>query len=349
MNSITSYLDLSQVVRLRLATDNCAADVCRRADENSPGGLPPLDNSTYFTAAQLAEINASVGGMADDGPLPESQMFVTGDTRGNENIELTVLQTLFLDNHNRIAAELQKENPTWTDRATLPEGPQAQHRRVSVDHLQRMDSRTCSGPMRCRHTRATTRTSMPAIANEFSTVAFRFGHSLLSGNVERQGNNGQAVAADVPLAEDFFDPDNSQRPGPAVDDRSGHGTDDDQHRRRAQGRRRRRRSGRRRAGDQRSARRTLQRGRAGRRLRAGFDRAGRATRPRQRHRVVQPGPRVAGTAGRDQLLADHEQREVQQELQEAYGNVNNIDAFEGGLAEDPLPAPTSGRCSRQSW
>lgn len=44
------------------------------------------------------------------------------------------------------------------------------------------------------------------IANEFSTVAFRFGHSLLSGGVERQGNDGQAVADSVSLSEDFFDP-----------------------------------------------------------------------------------------------------------------------------------------------
>ncbi len=71
--------------------------------KTSPGGMPPLDNTTYFTPAQLAAINASVGGMADAGPLPESDMFVTGDSRGNETIELTVLQTLFLDNHNRIA------------------------------------------------------------------------------------------------------------------------------------------------------------------------------------------------------------------------------------------------------
>ena len=44
------------------------------------------------------------------------------------------------------------------------------------------------------------------IATEFSTVAFRFGHTLLSDDLERQGNNGMAVAADVPLAADFFDP-----------------------------------------------------------------------------------------------------------------------------------------------
>lgn len=33
---------------------------------------------------------------------------------------------------------------------------------------------------------------------------------------------------------------------------------------------------------------------------------------------------------------------VQQELQQAYGNVNNIDAFEGGLAEDPVPGSDVG-------
>ncbi len=104
VNSITSYLDLSQVYGSDLATDNALRTFVGGQMKTSPGGLPPLDNSTYFTSAQLAAINASVGGMADAGPLPESDMFVTGDTRGNENVELTVLQTLFLDNHNRIAS-----------------------------------------------------------------------------------------------------------------------------------------------------------------------------------------------------------------------------------------------------
>ena len=34
--------------------------------------------------------------------------------------------------------------------------------------------------------------------------------------------------------------------------------------------------------------------------------------------------------------------QVQQELQAAYGNVNNIDAFEGGVAEDPVPGSDVG-------
>ena len=121
INSITAYLDLSQVYGSDLATDNALRTFVGGLMKTSPGGLPPLDNTTYFTPAQLAVINASVGGMADNGPLPESDMFVTGDTRGNENVELTVLQTLFLDNHNRIAAELQQENPTWTDQQLFQE------------------------------------------------------------------------------------------------------------------------------------------------------------------------------------------------------------------------------------
>ena len=35
--------------------------------------------------------------------LPGTSMFATGDVRGNENLELTALQTLFMRNHNRIA------------------------------------------------------------------------------------------------------------------------------------------------------------------------------------------------------------------------------------------------------
>ena len=37
-------------------------------------------------------------------------------------------------------------------------------------------------------------------------MAFRFGHSLLSGGIEREGNNGQEVAPSIGLAQDFFDP-----------------------------------------------------------------------------------------------------------------------------------------------
>ena len=39
--------------------------------------------------------------------------------------------------------------------------------------------------------------------------------------------------------------------------------------------------------------------------------------------------------------------QVQNELEQAYGNVNNIDAFEGGLAEDPVPGSIFGPLFQQ--
>ena len=48
-------------------------------------------------------------------------LFAAGDRRANENIELTTLQTLFLRNYNRIAAQLKKSNPTWNDETLYQE------------------------------------------------------------------------------------------------------------------------------------------------------------------------------------------------------------------------------------
>jgi hypothetical protein len=45
----------------------------------------------------------------------------TGDTRGNQNPQLTILQIMFLREHNRIADYLTKLNPHWNDETTFQE------------------------------------------------------------------------------------------------------------------------------------------------------------------------------------------------------------------------------------
>jgi hypothetical protein len=205
VNAISSYFDLSQVYGSDVPTDDALRTFAGGLMKTSPGGLPPLCNSNYFTSAQLAVINAYESGMADAGPLPESSMFVTGDTRGNENLELTALQALFLDNHNLIAGELAQANPGWTDEQLF----QAARRLNIAEYQSIIYNEWIPAVLGQNALRAYTGYKSgvnAAIDTEFSTVAFRFGHSLLSGSTERQGNDGQPVADDVSLAVDFFDP-----------------------------------------------------------------------------------------------------------------------------------------------
>ena len=341
INSITSFLDLSQVYGSDLATDNALRTFFGGQMKTSLGGLPPLDNSTYFTATQLAAINASVGGMADDGPLPQSAMFVTGDSRGNENVELTVLQTLFLDNHNRIAAELQSQHPSWSDEQLFQEA-----RKINIAQYQSIIYNewipAVLGPNALPAYTGYNANVNPGIANEFSTVAFRFGHSLLSGDVARQGSNGLTVAADVPLAQDFFDPDilNGQGLPSTTDPVTGLTTTS-----------------------------------IGPVLQGDADSDAQAEDVQIINEVrdllfneVVPGVGFGQDLisldverGRDNGIGSYNQVrvglglpavtsfaqitsnvQVQQELQKAYGNVNNIDAIEGGLAENLLPGADVG-------
>ena len=341
VNSITSYLDLSQVYGSDQATDDALRTFVGGRLKTSPGGLPPLDNTTYFTPAQLQAINNSVGGMADAGSMPESDMFVTGDSRGNETIELTALQTLFLDNHNRIATELHKEHPRWDDEHLFQVA-----RKINIAQYQSVIYNEWIPDVLGRHALAPYQGYNPhvnpTIATEFSTVAFRFGHTLLTGNLQRQGNNGLPVGAEVPLAEDFFDPD--------IFNGEGMPTDTDPV-----------------TGLTTTSIGAILKGDSDGDAQAEDVEVINAVRDLLFNEVV---PGVGNgqdlisldiERGRDNGIGSYNQVrvalglpavtsfaqittnvQVQHELQDAYGNVNNIDAFEGGLAENVVSGSDVG-------
>jgi peroxidase len=203
---ITSYLDLSQVY----GSSQTVADALRTFVggllKTSPGNMLPYDNTDYFTPDQIAALN-----MANDThAVPESLLFAAGDVRANENIELTALQTLFVRNHNRIANQLHAAHPGWSDEQLYQEA-----RKLNIAQYQSIVYNEWLPAVLGINALPAYRGYNPnvnaTIANEFSTVAFRFGHSLLSANIERQTNAGTDIAdatgdASIPLAEDFFDP-----------------------------------------------------------------------------------------------------------------------------------------------
>ena len=201
LNVISSYFDLSQVH----GSSQVVADALRTFQggrlKTSPGNVLPYDNTTYFTQVQIAALN-----MANDAQaVPESELFATGDRRGYENIELTALETLFVRNHNRLATMLQTKHRNWTDEELYQEA-----RKVNIAQYQNIVYDEWIPAVLGAAALSAYQGYIPgvdaSIANEFSTVAFRFGHSLLSADIAREGNDGQALAPGISLAQGFFDP-----------------------------------------------------------------------------------------------------------------------------------------------
>jgi hypothetical protein len=339
VNAVTSYLDLSQVYGSTAALADALRTHVGGLMKTSPGNMLPYDNSTYFTPAQLAIINMA----NDSGAVSTQNLFVTGDVRGNENVELTALQTLFVRNHNLIASELQKEHPTWTDEQLYQEA-----RKINIAEEQIITYTAYLPDLLGQNAlpgyNGYNPRVNPSIATEFSTVAFRFGHSLLSGGIERQGNNGQDIAGDptgdasLSLATDFFDP-NVLNPKGVIDPLTGHiSTDID----------------------------AILKGDADGNSNAmdllaineirnllfangGLQDNGQDLMARDVERARDDGigtynqVRVAyGLKPVTSFAQITSNVTVQKELQQAYGSVNNIDPFEGGLAEDHVPGSDMG-------
>jgi peroxidase len=339
-NAITAYFDLSQVYGSDAATAAALRTFSGGLMKTSPGNMLPIDNSTYFTQAQLAAINASVGGMANSGFAPTSDLFVTGDSRGNENIELTALQALFLRNHNMIATALHQQNPSMTDEQLYQEA-----RKINIAEYQAIIYNEwipdVLGQNALKPYSGYNPSVNPGIANEFSTVAFRFGHSLLSPEIERQNNAGVDIPdvtgdSDISLAEDFFDP-YLLNPSGTVDPFTGQNSSD-----------------------------------IGAILKGDADGVSQAMDPLAISDVRNLLFGTSGEGGQDLIALDIQRGrdhglpdyntmraayglprvtsfaqitsnvQVQHELEEAYGNVNDIDAFEGGLAEDHVPGSDVG-------
>src|SRR5262249_13586236 len=129
-------------------------------------------------------------------------------------------------NHNLIASALRKEHSGWSDEQLYQEA-----RKINIAEYQSIIYNgwipAVLGPNALPAYTGYNPNVNPSIANEVSTVAFRFGHSLLSGEIGRQGNNGLDIpdvnpyGAAVNLAQDFFDPNLLSASG-SVDPLTGH-------------------------------------------------------------------------------------------------------------------------------
>jgi hypothetical protein len=189
ITEVTAFIDGSQVY----GSDPVRAAALRTFVggqlKTSPGNLLP-----YNTQGLPNEPDATSG------------YFLAGDVRVNENVELTALQTLFVREHNRVAAAIAAAHPGMSDEELY----QLARRWVGAE----IESITFNeflpallGPYAPGPYTGYDPTVNPGITTEFSTAAYRFGHSMLDDTVDRLDNNGLVIPqGNVPLANAFFNP-----------------------------------------------------------------------------------------------------------------------------------------------
>ena len=157
------------------------------------------------TASALREFVGGRMTVTEDNLLPvnEQGMVIAGDIRASENPSLTAIQTLFVREHNRIADRMQAEDPSLTDEEIYQAA-----RRMVIAQLQAITYNEFLPALLGRD--AISRyegydaTVDPSIANEFSTAAFRFGHSTLNDDIGFFDNQGLDVRDEIALKDAFF-------------------------------------------------------------------------------------------------------------------------------------------------
>ena len=191
INSITAFVDASQVYG---STAERAA-----ALRSFQGGRLKTSDGNLLPFNTMGLENAVMPG------APASAYFAAGDVRANENIELTAMQTLFVREHNRLADKLKLEHPNWTDEQLY----QAARRWVAAE-MQVITYKeflpALLGPGAIPSYTGYKPNINPGIANEFATGAFRFGHSMLGTEIQFLDNNGNQAHPTVGLKDSFFSP-----------------------------------------------------------------------------------------------------------------------------------------------
>jgi hypothetical protein len=193
LNTVTSFLDGSQIYGSSADRATALRELSGGRLKTSSGGLFPPLNTFGFPMDN------------DAGVVASTSLYFVGDVRGNENPGLMSLHTLFLREHNRLAAEIATANPTWTDDQIY-----YQARKWVIAFLQQITTTeyipAVLGEALPAYTGYNDQIN-PSIFTEFSTGAFRYGHTEVNTHFWRLTESRQpTTGGHLPLRNYFFNP-----------------------------------------------------------------------------------------------------------------------------------------------
>jgi hypothetical protein len=178
VNDITSWLDASMVYGSDVTTAASLRTFVGGKMKTSAGNLLPID--------------------------PASGLPMAGDIRAAENPDLQSLQVLFVREHNNIATQVAKQNPNFGDEQIYQMARQRVAQEIQAITFNEFLP-ALLGPAAPGAYRGYNANVNPGIATEFSTAAYRIGHTLVGDDIEFLDNNGDEVHDPLSLAQAFFD------------------------------------------------------------------------------------------------------------------------------------------------
>ncbi|WP_419921799.1 peroxidase family protein [Candidatus Poriferisodalis sp.] len=189
INAITAFIDGSQVY----GSDRVRASALRTND--GTGKLKTSSDGRFLPYNEQ--------GLDNEGGAHRTTLFVAGDVRVNEQIGLTAMHTLFVREHNRLAGIIATQNPDLSgdeiyELARKIVGAQIQNITFS-EFLPLL-----LGPDAFDTYSGYDADVDATIASEFSAAAYRVGHTLLSPKLNLLDADG--TSEKISLASSFFSP-----------------------------------------------------------------------------------------------------------------------------------------------
>jgi peroxidase len=171
-----------------------------------------LDGSQVYgsdavTAASLRTVDGHMKTSAGQN-LPvvntdQGNAFAAGDVRAQENPDLTALQTLFVREHNYQVDQLHQEHPNWSgDRLYETAKAITTAEMVNITYNEFLPHLLGKDAIEPYH--GYDPTVDARITEEFEGAAYRFGHSIVSDEISAISNTG-AFTSEQTLAESFFE------------------------------------------------------------------------------------------------------------------------------------------------
>jgi hypothetical protein len=189
INQITAFIDGSNVYG---------------SDEARARALRTLDGTGRLATSAGDLLPFNTAGLPNEPSSADAGLFLAGDVRANEQVGLTALHTLFVREHNYWAGRLGRPNLSGDEiyqRARAMVGAIIQ----SITYNEFLPA--VLGPGALARYQGYRESVNPGIANEFSTAAYRFGHSMVPPTLLRLDRSLQPIpAGDLKLVEAFFNP-----------------------------------------------------------------------------------------------------------------------------------------------